>query len=163
MKLSELKLNPANPRFIRDNEFAKLKKSIQHFPQMLRLRPIVVDENQVIIGGMMRYRALRDLGHEEVPDEWIKQECDFTEEQKRYDRCLLRDLRPLAAYQIPVRRVGLAAVALPSLPLNHRGSDCCRHRALRGLAALAQLLQSFAACHWFSPVFIIPGGSALRQ
>lgn len=51
LKLKDIKPNPDNPRVIRDWQFEKLKKSIQDFPQMLEIRPIVVDENNIILGG----------------------------------------------------------------------------------------------------------------
>lgn len=83
MKLSEIKANPNNPRVIRDDKFEKLKNSIESFPQMLALRPIVVDTDGIILGGNMRLRALQDLGYKEIPDEWVKRADELTEEQKR--------------------------------------------------------------------------------
>ncbi len=79
VKLNDLKPNPKNPRFIRDEKFERLKKSIQDFPEMLKLRPIVVDDDMVVLGGNMRLKALTDLGVKEV--EIIKAK-DLTEEQK---------------------------------------------------------------------------------
>jgi len=78
--IKEIKPNPDNPRVIRDEKFAKLKNSIQEFPEMLKLRPIVVDENDVILGGNMRYRALQELGHKEA---WTIKASELTEAQKR--------------------------------------------------------------------------------
>jgi len=49
MKISEIKLHPNNPRFIKDDRFKKLVKSIQDFPEMLEKRPIVIDENNVVL------------------------------------------------------------------------------------------------------------------
>jgi DNA modification methylase len=83
MKLSALKANPNNPRVIRDARFEKLKNSIQEFPKMMKLRPIVVDNTGMILGGNMRLRALQDLGYKEVPDEWVKQADELTEDEKR--------------------------------------------------------------------------------
>lgn len=83
MKLSDLKLNEDNPRFIRDERFAKLVKSIEAFPKMLKLRPIVVDENSIVLGGNMRLRALQELGYKEIPDEWVRKADELTPEQKR--------------------------------------------------------------------------------
>ena len=80
MKITEIKLNQNNPRVIKDDKFAKLKKSIQDFPQMLELRPLVIDENNTVLGGNMRLRALQDLGIKEVPVVYAK---DLTEEQKK--------------------------------------------------------------------------------
>lgn len=78
--IKEIKPNPDNPRVIRDEKFAKLKTSIQEFPEMLKLRPIVVDENDVILGGNQRYRALQELKHKEV---WTIKASELTEAQKR--------------------------------------------------------------------------------
>jgi len=80
VKLKDIKPNPNNPRVIKDEKFAKLKKSIQDFPQMLELRPIVVDENNVILGGNMRFRALQDLGIKEVE---VLKASELTDEQKK--------------------------------------------------------------------------------
>ena len=78
--IREIKPNPDNPRVIRDEKFTKLKTSIQEFPEMLKLRPIVVDENDVILGGNQRYRALQELKHKEV---WTIKASELTEAQKR--------------------------------------------------------------------------------
>jgi DNA modification methylase len=59
--------NPSNPRIIKDDKFKKLVKSIQEFPQMLELRPIVVDGNMVVLGGNMRLKACIAAGLKEVP------------------------------------------------------------------------------------------------
>lgn len=85
IKLSDIKANPNNPRVVRDERFAKLCKSIQEFPKMMSLRPIVVDANSVVLGGNMRLRALQHLKYKEVPDDWIRCADDLTEdEQKRF-------------------------------------------------------------------------------
>lgn len=80
LKLSDIKPNPDNPRVIKDDKFKKLVKSIQEFPEMLELRPIVIDENNVVLGGNMRLRALQELKHKEVNVIYAK---DLTPEQKR--------------------------------------------------------------------------------
>ena len=59
--------NTSNPRIIKDDKFKKLVKSIQEFPQMLELRPIVVDANMVVLGGNMRLKACKAAGLKEVP------------------------------------------------------------------------------------------------
>ena len=59
--------NPSNPRIIKDYKFKKLVKSIEDFPQMLELRPIVVDSNMVVLGGNMRLKACIAAGLKEVP------------------------------------------------------------------------------------------------
>jgi len=78
----DIRLNPNNPRQISNTKYEKLKKSIKDFPEMLELRPIVVDKTGLILGGNMRYRALQDLGIEIKP-EWIKVADKLTEEEKR--------------------------------------------------------------------------------
>ena len=83
MKFSEIKPNPNNPRIIKDDKFKKLVQSLKDFPQMMELRPIIIDEQNIIQGGNMRFKALLQLGYKEVPDEWIKQGKDLTEDQWR--------------------------------------------------------------------------------
>jgi len=81
IKISKIKSNPNNPRIIKDDKFKKLCKSISELPKMMELRPIVVDENFVVQGGNMRLKALTELGYKELPDEWVKQAKDFTEDE----------------------------------------------------------------------------------
>lgn len=83
IKLSTLKPNPKNPRLIKDDKFMKLVKSLEIFPQMMELRPIIVDENNVIQGGNMRFKALQHLGFKEIPESYVKQGKDLTPEQWR--------------------------------------------------------------------------------
>jgi len=65
--ISQVIPNPTNPRIIKDDKFKKLTKSIQEFPEMLELRPIVVDSNMVVLGGNMRLKACLAAGLKEVP------------------------------------------------------------------------------------------------
>jgi hypothetical protein len=81
IKISKIKSNPNNPRIIKDDKFKKLCKSISELPKMMELRPIVVDENFIVQGGNMRLKALTELGYKEIPDEWVKQAKDFTEDE----------------------------------------------------------------------------------
>lgn len=67
LKLSEIRENPHNPRVIADDNFKKLVKSIIDFPDMLEARPIVVNEDMMVIGGNMRLRACKEAGLEEAP------------------------------------------------------------------------------------------------
>jgi hypothetical protein len=83
LKVSKLKKNPNNPREIRDEKFDKLKASIQSFPQMMELRPIIVDESFMVLGGNMRLAAIKSLGMKDIPDEWVKRADELTDEQKR--------------------------------------------------------------------------------
>jgi ParB-like chromosome segregation protein Spo0J len=80
MLITEIKPNPNNPRIIKDNKFKQLVKSIQDFPQMLELRPIVIDENNIVLGGNMRLKACQEAGLTDVPVVLAK---DLTEEQKK--------------------------------------------------------------------------------
>jgi DNA modification methylase len=86
VKISEVKTNPKNPRLIKDDKFKKLVKSIQDFPQMLELRPIVVDENNIVLGGNMRLKACKEAGLKEV---FIVRAENLTEEQK--DEFIVKD------------------------------------------------------------------------
>lgn len=66
VQINKIKKNPKNPRLIRDSKFEKLVKSIQEFPQMLEIRPIVVNTDMVILGGNMRFEAAKKAGLKEV-------------------------------------------------------------------------------------------------
>lgn len=67
MLINEIKPNPNNPRIIKDVKFKQLVKSIQDFPQMLELRPIVIDENNMVLGGNMRLKACIEAGLTDIP------------------------------------------------------------------------------------------------
>lgn len=82
IKLSTLKLNENNPRFIKDDKFLKLCNSIQNFPKMMELRPIIIDENNMILGGNMRFKALQELGYKTIPSNWIHKAIGLSDEQK---------------------------------------------------------------------------------
>ena len=78
--IGDLTFNPINPRKINETKINQLKKSLVEFPEMLKLRPIVVDSNYVVLGGNMRLKACMDLGIELIPV--VKAE-DLTENQKK--------------------------------------------------------------------------------
>ena len=80
VKISKVKGNPSNPRIIKNDKFKKLVKSIKEFPEMLKLRPIVVDEDFMVLGGNMRLKASKEAGLSEV---WIDIAEGLTEEQKK--------------------------------------------------------------------------------
>jgi len=65
--IKQVRSNPDNPRFIKGNKFEKLVKSIKEFPQMLDLRPIVVNQDMIVLGGNMRLKACEEAGLKEVP------------------------------------------------------------------------------------------------
>jgi DNA modification methylase len=80
VKISEVKSNPNNPRIIKDDKFQKLVKSIKEFPEMLNIRPIVVNADMVVLGGNMRLKACKEAGLKEVAI--IKAE-ELTEDQQK--------------------------------------------------------------------------------
>jgi hypothetical protein len=80
MKINEIKPNPNNPRLIKDHKFKQLVKSIQDFPQMLELRPIVIDENNMVLGGNMRLKACIEAGMTDVP---VIHANNLSEEKKK--------------------------------------------------------------------------------
>ena len=65
--IKQVRSNPDNPRLIKDYKFEKLVKSIKEFPQMLDLRPIVVNQDMIVLGGNMRLKACEEAGIKEVP------------------------------------------------------------------------------------------------
>tara|TARA_R100001510_G_scaffold56460_1_gene62114 strand:+ start:11422 stop:12003 length:582 start_codon:yes stop_codon:yes gene_type:complete len=80
VKISQVKRNPENPRLIKDNKFHKLVKSIKEFPEMLEIRPIVVNDDMVVLGGNMRLKACQEAGLKEVS---IIQASELTAKQQR--------------------------------------------------------------------------------
>lgn len=86
IKLSDLHLNtgqikdvPKNPRFIKDERYEALKKSIEDDPEMLQLRELVAYDNNgelVVILGNMRYRAMKELGYKDAPVKVLPAETD---------------------------------------------------------------------------------------
>ena len=80
VNISKIKPNPSNPRTISKEKLDKLKKSIKEFQKMMELRPIVIDENDTILGGNMRWKACKELGIEEVH---VVKESGLTEKEKK--------------------------------------------------------------------------------
>lgn len=78
VKINEIFSNPVNPRTIEKNKFKKLCNSIKEFPEMLKLRPIVVNSDMGILGGNMRYKACQEIGLKEV---YIIKAENFTDDQ----------------------------------------------------------------------------------
>ena len=79
-KIEDVKSNPNNPRVIKDDKYKKLVKSIKEFPEMLEIRPIVVDEDGIVLGGNMRLKACKEAGLKEVH---IIKASELTEDQKK--------------------------------------------------------------------------------
>ena len=85
MKISKVKIglvkpNPNNPRIIKDDKFQKLVKSIKEFPEMLEIRPIIVNKDMEVLGGNMRLRACQEAGLKEV---FIGDGSKLTPEQEK--------------------------------------------------------------------------------
>lgn len=79
VSINEVKVNPNNPRLIKDDKFKKLVQSVKDFPEMLNIRPIVVNKDMIILGGNMRFKACKEAGLKEVPIIIT----DLTEEQQK--------------------------------------------------------------------------------
>ena len=77
---AKLRVNPDNPRVIRDERFAKLVQSIREFPKMLEIRPIVVNAEMMVLGGNMRLRACQEAGLKKVP---VIRADELTEDEQR--------------------------------------------------------------------------------
>ena len=82
VKISQVKRNTDNPRLIKDNKFHKLVKSIKEFPEMLEIRPIVVNNYMVVLGGNMRLKACQEAGLKEV--HIIKADTLTAEQQREF-------------------------------------------------------------------------------
>ena len=83
MKIKDIRINPKNPRYIKDDRFLKLKNNIVEFPKMMKLRPIIIDDAGMILGGNMRYLALVDLGYKDIPEGWVVKASELTEEERK--------------------------------------------------------------------------------
>jgi DNA modification methylase len=79
VKISDVKSNPNNPRLIKDDKFAKLVQSLKDFPEMANVRPIVVNQDFVVLGGNMRLKAMKEAGWKEVPVQVV----DWSEQQQK--------------------------------------------------------------------------------
>ena len=78
--IGSIKKNPNNPRIIKDDKFRKLVQSVKDFPEMLELRPIVVNKDRIILGGNMRFAACQAAGLKQVP---IIVAANLTPEQEK--------------------------------------------------------------------------------
>lgn len=83
MDIKEIHINPKNPRYIKDERYQKLKKSLKEFPKMMKLRPIITDDNGMILGGNMRYLVMVDLGYKEITEGWVIKASELTKEEIR--------------------------------------------------------------------------------
>lgn len=82
MNIKDIRINPKNPRYIKDERYQLLKKNLKEFPKMMKLRPIIIDDNGMILGGNMRYLAMVDLGYKEIPEGWVVKASELTEEER---------------------------------------------------------------------------------
>ena len=82
--------HPKNPRLIRNEKYLEQKKSIEETPEMMDLRPVIIDEDDIILGGHQRWRACKELGWKDVPvmqytrEKHLKSES-FTKFNKTYE------------------------------------------------------------------------------
>lgn len=79
MQLSEIKSNPNNPRFIKDDNFKKLVQSLRDFPEMADVREIVINKENIVLGGNMRLKAMIEAGWTEAPVKIV----DWSEDKQR--------------------------------------------------------------------------------
>ena len=100
MKISDVKSNPKNPRFIKDSKFEKLVESIVLFPQMMALRPIIIDESSIALGGNMRDRACLEIQKrgKEYCEKLLNQSVKHTDDQKK---AAIKLLEPIFKGQFP--------------------------------------------------------------
>lgn len=80
LSIQKIKANPNNPRIIKDDKFKKLVNSIKEFPKMLEIRPIVVNDDMIVLGGNMRLKACKEAGLKEVP---VIKASDLTKDEQR--------------------------------------------------------------------------------
>lgn len=79
VSITNIKPNPSNPRLIKDDKFKKLVQSLIDFPEMANVRPIVVNQDMVILGGNMRFKAMKEAKWKEIPVEVV----DWDESKQR--------------------------------------------------------------------------------
>lgn len=77
--ISTVNPNHDNPRIIRDEKYKQLVKSLQEFPEMAKVRPIVVNKDMIVLGGNMRLKAMAEAGWKQVPIEVV----DWSEEKQK--------------------------------------------------------------------------------
>lgn len=77
--IKKLKPNPNNPRIIKDEKFKKLVQSLKELPEMAKVRPIVVNQDMIVLGGNMRLKAMQEAGWKKAPVEVV----DWDEEKQR--------------------------------------------------------------------------------
>ncbi|MDI9256339.1 ParB N-terminal domain-containing protein [Flavobacterium sedimenticola] len=79
LKIEEVIANEENPRYIKEAKFLSLVKSLQDFPEMAKARPLIINQENKVLGGNMRLKAMQEAGWITVPV--IK--VDWSEEKQR--------------------------------------------------------------------------------
>jgi hypothetical protein len=79
ISINLIKPNPKNPRLIKDYKYKELLESLRTSFWMMEARPIVVDENMVVLGGNQRLKACQELKYKEV---WFEDGSKWTKEQQ---------------------------------------------------------------------------------
>ena len=77
--IHDINPNPNNPRIIKDDKFNKLVQSLKSFPEMAKVRPIVVNKDMIVLGGNMRLKAMKEAGWKEAPVHIV----DWDEDKQR--------------------------------------------------------------------------------
>lgn len=85
LNIDDIKPNPNNPRTIKDDNFKKLVRSIKEDPEFLEAREVIVNQDHMILGGNMRYKAAIEAGYKEIPVKVV----DWSEEKQR--RFIIKD------------------------------------------------------------------------
>ncbi len=117
MKTNKLKFNPNNPRKCSKDKLEKLMRSIESFPEMMKLRPMVYDpETMYVLGGNQLLAAIRKLGMKEIPDEWAIAATDLTPEQQK--EFVLRDNVQLGDWDFEVLSAEFGEFDLDELGLD---------------------------------------------
>jgi hypothetical protein len=98
--ITDIKTNERNPRKISPSRLELLRTSIREFEKMLELRPIIIDEANICLGGNMRLAALRGLGYLEIPESWVRRAEDLTAEQKR--EFIIKDNVPFGEWNLDI-------------------------------------------------------------
>jgi len=127
LPINKIKGNPSNPRLIKNDKYKQQLKSIKDTPQMMNLRPVIIDEDNVILGGHMRWRACKELGWKEIPTESYteaihKTTKSWTEDKKTYEE-LCREITIKDNTHYGEYDFDILANEWDDLPLNDWGLD----------------------------------------